>query len=115
MLLRPEQKHGFSGEHNIFVPVAGGHGDMDDPVAFYQTAIVHMKRHLEITTTTRGRDSGILCQHDRNAKRIPDAVSIVVQEPHLHGKGGWNGGKWCGSPQLAMFLKYEGVRSTKGV
>jgi hypothetical protein len=42
MLFRPEQEHGFSGENDVLVPVAGGDGKVDDSLMFQQVSGLHL-------------------------------------------------------------------------
>jgi hypothetical protein len=48
MLYRPEQEHGFSGEDNILVPLAGRNGKMADALARQQVTVPYIQHHFEM-------------------------------------------------------------------
>jgi hypothetical protein len=76
MLYRPEQEHGFSGEDNILVPLAGRNGKMADALARQQVTVPYIQHHFEIATSTRSIDASVIMQHRSNTKRVPNAVAI---------------------------------------
>jgi hypothetical protein len=110
MLFRPEQEHGFSGKHNIVVPMARWNSDVDESLGADQFSFDNLQDHLVITAAAGGVDARILAQHCRNTERIPDAVAPPLALANAHGKGGRDGREWRRTPELSIFLQDECMR-----
>ncbi len=89
MLLRPEQKHSFSSEHDIGVPLARSQRKVNDSLLRQQLAVSHAQRHFVVAAATRGVNASVLVQHRGNAQSIPDAVAIPGMLANPHRKSPW--------------------------
>src|SRR5215472_7978443 len=109
MLFRPEQKHGLSGEHNVVVPMARRHSDVNHTLSARNSSLLHIQDHLVIAASAGSRDASIFVKHGGNAKRVPNAVCPPLALADLNRKSRRHGGKRRSPPQLSTLLKNKGV------
>lgn len=63
VLFRPEQEHGFSGEHDIVIPVTRWNGDVDHTLSVPQRTALYAHRHGKIATATSAVDPCVRVEH----------------------------------------------------
>src|SRR5215469_4943314 len=109
VLFRPEQKHGLSGEHNVIVPMARRHSDVNHTLSARNSSLLHIQDHLVIAASAGGRDASIFVKHGGNPKCVPNAVCPPLALADLNRKSCGHGGKWRSPPQLSTLLKNKSV------
>jgi hypothetical protein len=60
VLFRPEQEHGLSSEDDVLVPLAGGHGDVDETLILKELAFLDVEPHLVIAAGAAGINACVL-------------------------------------------------------
>jgi hypothetical protein len=86
VLFRPEQEHGFSGEDDVFVPMARGHSKVDGSLWPEQSALLYPEDHLVVAAAAGGVNARVLLQHGRDSQGIPVQLAYQALLPALTGK-----------------------------
>ena len=74
-----------------------------------QSPVLNRQQHLQIAAAAGRIDPGILSEHRRDAKCVPNAVGVPGPSADSDRKGSGHGGKRSGTPQLTILLKHKGV------